>query len=402
MLPGTRLHAASLSSMPATLSILIVARNAARTVTRAVRSAVAESGCPVLLIDDGSEDGTADLAAHVGGERLRLLRAAHGGVSAARQQALEAVTTPYAAWLDADDEWVPGRAERLVRGLEAGATIVSDAVDLHDGASGQWLRRLTVPSFVRGRSGLVRLFERNFLPGDTQVAFRVAAFHAAGGYDPAIIGPESFDLLLRVVARGATLTALDEVGYRMFAYPTSLSRDLARQRRALAQALRKHRYDEVFALYGRAGYPARLAAWGNVLLATYRDEPDVALEWLARASPEHASPDEVLETDGPWPYAEGWRRAFHRGTLALLVGDDETALHELRLAEARRPTPEGANNLGVALFRTGQEAAARNAIALALQRLPDYLDARRNADGEPREITTQPLRAGPARHEYAR
>jgi glycosyltransferase involved in cell wall biosynthesis len=388
--------------MPATLSILIVARDAARTVTRAVRSAVAELDCPVLLIDDGSEDGTADLAEHVGGERLRVIRAAHGGVSAARQQALEAVTTPYAAWLDADDEWVPGRAERMVRALEAGATIVSDALDLHDGMSGRWLRRLTVPGFVRGPGGLVRLFERNFLPGDTQVGFRVAAFRAAGGYDAAIIGPESFDLLLRVVARGATLAAVDEVGYRMYAYPTSLSRDLGRQRRALAQALRKHGYDEVFALYERAGFPARLGAWANVLLATYRDEPHVALEWLERASPEHASAGEVLEPDGPWPYAEGWRRAFHRGTLALLVGDDATAVRELRRAEVRRPTPEGANNLSVALFRTGEQAAARATIALALQRLPDYLDARRNAEGDVREITTQPLRAHPTRHEYAR
>src|SRR5206468_2420392 len=110
----------------------------------------------------------------------------------ARQTGLDAAETEFAAWLDADDEWVPGRMARLQAMLRSGCDIATEAIDLYDGPSGSWLKRLPVPAFLRGPRGAVRLFERNFLPGDTQVAFRVKAYREARGYDGAICGPESF------------------------------------------------------------------------------------------------------------------------------------------------------------------------------------------------------------------
>ncbi len=176
-----------------------------------------------------------------------------GGVALARQTGLDAVDTEYAAWLDADDEWVAGRAARLSSRLADGFDVAVDAIDLYDGPSGARLRQLTAPSFLRVPGGPLRLFERNFLPGDTQVAFRVSVFREAGGYDPAIVGPESLDILLRAIRRGATLTFDDEVGYRMYAYPGSLSRDIARQSTAVAAALAKHDYGGRRRLVPRVG-----------------------------------------------------------------------------------------------------------------------------------------------------
>lgn len=264
------------------------------------------------------------------------------------------------------------------------------------------MRRLKVPSFLRREEVPARLFERNHLPGDSQIGFRVAAFRAAGGYDSGVFGAESFDVLLRAVARGARFSYGDVSGYRMFAYPDSVSRNLVRQRASLAAALKKHKYDDVRRKCLAAGEPARVAGWVLVSMALFRNEPEAALRFLEEASPAEADPDEILERDGPWPFPEGWRRAFHRGTcLLLLGGHDEEAEYELRCAQAFQCTPDGANNLGVALARQGRLEAARDCWNEAQRLFPGYLDARLNFE-DPRadRITTHPLRRQASRSEY--
>ena len=388
---------------PRQFTIAIAARNAAATIERAVRSACAERECELVLVDDHCTDDTVARARAVAGARLRVVRAPDpGGVAVARQTGLAAIETEFAAWLDADDEWIPGRAARLAAALGSGADVAADAIELHDGVSGAYLRRLEVPEFVRREAVPARLFERNHLPGDTQVGFRPAAFRAAGGYDPVAYGVESFDLLLRAIANGARFHWGREAGYRMFAYPQSVSRNLARQRAVLAGVLRKHDYERVRALCRSVGEPERVAAWVLVSMALFREEPAAALRFLDEASPVAADPGEILERDGPWPFREGWRRAFQRGTCLLLLGGrDVEAAAELRRAEALETTPEGANNLGVALARGGGVEAARSCFAQAAARFPGYLDARLNSEAEaPARITTHPLRRQASRAEY--
>lgn len=389
--------------MTGNLTIVIAARNAAATIERAVGSAAAESACPLVLVDDHCTDDTVARARRVAGGRLRVVPApAPGGVTVARQAGLDAVETEFATWLDADDEWLPGRAGRFVEALQGGADVVTEAIELFDGATGERLRRLTIPEFVRREVVPARLFERNYLPGDTQVAFRPGLFREAGGYDPALSVAESFDLLLRAVARGAKFAYGREAGYRMYAYPGSASRHLARQRAALAGALGKHDYENVRRLCLAAGEPPRVAAWVLVSMALYREDPGRALGFVDEASPPVADPLVVLEPTGPVPEPEGWRRSFARGTCLLMLGRSEEAQEALRSAEAWVPTAEGANNLGAALARLGRPAEAKDCWRLALDRFEGFADARENLAGGNLQITTHPLRRQASRAEYAR
>jgi hypothetical protein len=387
--------------MTSAMTILIAVRNGSPLIERAVASCLPETGCPLVVIDDHSVDDTVARAERVGGARLRLVRAPEpGGLSIARRTGLAAIDTEFAAWLDADDEWIPGRAARLAAMLRAGADVASEAIELHDGASGAWLRRMTVPAFLRRPGGAVRLFERNFLPGDAQVGFRTEVFRAAGGYDPAIYAPD-FDPLLRALRGGARFAYGDDPGYRMYAYGGSMSRNIGRFRTALAAALSKHDYADVRRKYQEAGYDSRITAWGLTSMALFRGDPAAALAFLDEASPASADPEEILEPEGPWPFREGWRRAFQRGTILLLLGDGSAAARELRRAEALEVTPEGANNLGVALKRTCGLEQARPLFADALERRPDYADAAANFDGAALDrITTHPLRRDARRTDY--
>ncbi len=389
--------------MTSQLTILIAARNAAATIERAVRSCVAETGCPLLLVDDHCTDDTVARARAIAGARLQVIQAPDpGGIPIARQTGLDAVTTPFATWVDADDEWVAGRAARLIDALQTHDLAV-DAFDLFDGASGHFLERLPAPGFLQRPGGALRLFERNWLPGDSPVGFRVQVYRDAGGYDPAVFGPESYDLFLRAVARGARVAWSNEVGYRIYAYAGSVSRQIARQRAAVATALRKHDYGVIRDQFLRAGYTPRVADWALASMALFRDEPGMALRFIDEASPADADPNEVLEPEGPWPFREGWRRAFSRGVALLKFGGrDEEAAQSFQRAEFLEPTPEGANNLGVAMARLGCGAVARGCFVTASLRYPDFADARANGKAPSDErITTHPLRRIAARRDYA-
>lgn len=144
-----------------------------------------------------------------------------------------------------------------------------------------------------------------------------------------------------------------------------------------------------------------MADWALCSMALFRGDLDAASEFLAKASPSSADPNEVLDPDGPLPYPEGWKRAFFEGTIRLL-GGVEGAEIQLMEAERLRPTPEGANNLGVALHRKGREDECMAQFALASRRLPGYRDALLNQRSEDQSklITTHPIRSHASRNQY--
>ncbi len=104
-----------MSGIP-TISVIIPLYNKGAYVGRAVESALSQSTSPfeVLVIDDGStDDGPARLKAYAGDPRLRLIRQANGGEGAARNRGLSEMRGDVAAFLDADDEWLPGHLEAI-------------------------------------------------------------------------------------------------------------------------------------------------------------------------------------------------------------------------------------------------------------------------------------------------
>ena len=383
------------------VTTVICARNAESTIARAVRSALQQGG-PVLLVDDFSDDRTVAVARSVAGDALRVVRPeVHRTLGYARSVGVAAVATDWLMWLDADDELLSGRAARLLAAARvAGADAVWDAAELYDGASGRLIRQLPMPAFMLRPGAAVRLFERNFTPGPAWPLVRTALARKVG-YNPELPTADDLDFMLRAQGEGENLLFLDTCGYRQYAYPTSLSRNLVHQRNWVAQVLRRHDYEEVRRRYLDSGYGERVAAWGVVSLALFRDEPAAALHFIDDACPPGADPAAVLEPLGPVPEPEGWRRDFGRGACLLLLGRYEGAECALRAAEARVPTAEGANNLGVAVARLGCRAEAEGCWRSALVRFPGFADARENLAGAASlRITTHPLRRQASRGEY--
>jgi glycosyltransferase involved in cell wall biosynthesis len=90
------------------ISAVIAAYNASATLDRAIRSALAQTrpADEIIVVNDGSTDGTADIARRFGSD-VRLICQPNGGASVARNTGIQNAGGDWIAFLDADDEWLP-------------------------------------------------------------------------------------------------------------------------------------------------------------------------------------------------------------------------------------------------------------------------------------------------------
>ena len=95
---------------PVQFSVIIPAYNSATTLAKAIESVLVQSwpAHEVIVVDDGSEDQTGDVAREFG-DRIRLIRQENQGVSIARNRGAEFATGNWLAFLDADDWYYPER-----------------------------------------------------------------------------------------------------------------------------------------------------------------------------------------------------------------------------------------------------------------------------------------------------
>jgi GT2 family glycosyltransferase len=130
------------SDGPGLVSIIIPAHNAARFVTEAIRSALAQTYNPieVIVIDDGSTDATPAIISQMAGTDPRLIPITlpqRKGVSAARNAGLARARGEWIALLDADDQYLPNRiATLLAVAAHEQADLIADNLQMRDFITG--------------------------------------------------------------------------------------------------------------------------------------------------------------------------------------------------------------------------------------------------------------------------
>lgn len=104
------------------VSILIPAYNAQKTIAETLRSAIAQTWerKEIIVADDGSTDGTADVVRRFAWRGVAVFSAENGGLSAAQNHAFRHSEGDYIQWLDADDLLAPDKIERQLAALKEG------------------------------------------------------------------------------------------------------------------------------------------------------------------------------------------------------------------------------------------------------------------------------------------
>ena len=100
-----------------TFSVIIPLFNKRAYIQRAVKSVLDQtfSDFELIVVDDGSTDGSADMIAHVDDPRLKIVRQPNAGVGLARNTGISAAAGIWLALLDADDAWLSDHLSELVR-----------------------------------------------------------------------------------------------------------------------------------------------------------------------------------------------------------------------------------------------------------------------------------------------
>jgi glycosyltransferase involved in cell wall biosynthesis len=108
----------------ATLSTIVPARDAEPYLGEAIESILGQTRPPdqVIVVDDGSVDRTAEVAAGFS-PGVKVLRREAGGVGAAVNSGIELANGELIAFLDADDIWLPRKLERQCSVLESDPAI---------------------------------------------------------------------------------------------------------------------------------------------------------------------------------------------------------------------------------------------------------------------------------------
>jgi len=109
------------------VSVVIPLYNKARYINRCLRSICAQtfSDFELIVVDDGSSDGGGQIARAFGDARIRVIQQQNAGPGAARNRGLAEAQGEYIAFLDADDEWMPGYLARAVTALDTHLTAAS-------------------------------------------------------------------------------------------------------------------------------------------------------------------------------------------------------------------------------------------------------------------------------------
>jgi glycosyltransferase involved in cell wall biosynthesis len=195
------------------ISVIIPAHNVARFVREAVDSALAQTrrDIEVIVVDDGSTDGTADVLGDLDDPRLRVIRESHGGSAAARNAGLRMAAGELVAFLDADDRWAPVNLERQAAFLESHSGV--DMTFGHSLVVDQEGRSLGFRSSSRaGQVSLAQLLRVNEIGNGSCLLLRREALDRAGWFDPALAACVDIDVWLRVASlRPGNVVAIPEV-----------------------------------------------------------------------------------------------------------------------------------------------------------------------------------------------
>lgn len=183
------------------VSVIIPTHNRRTTLPRTVESVLSQTfrDWELIIVDDGSTDGTDQDWADPGDPRIRYLRTEHRGVSAARNLGIQHARFRLIAFLDSDDTWRPKKLEKQLAALEAhpGCLAVhSDEIWIRRGHRvnprkihrkyGGWVYRYSLPRCVISPSSI--LISRQLL-------------NRCGVFDETFPVCEDYELWLRMFAR---------------------------------------------------------------------------------------------------------------------------------------------------------------------------------------------------------
>jgi len=230
-----------------TFSAVVPAYNAEATLAETIGSVFAQTAqdFELLIVDDGSTDGTLELARSFQTDpRVHVVHQANKGLAGARNTGIAAAHGRYVAFLDSDDLWMPDflRATGAALDADPGAAFAYTDGWTLDEDSGRLLRatvmarqRPPMPPPREATAFLEELIKRNFILAEATV--RKRALDDVGPFVESLPAVEDYELWLRLLAHG--YRAVRPPGLLLIRrdHPRSMSKDIVLMHSAARRVL---------------------------------------------------------------------------------------------------------------------------------------------------------------------
>jgi hypothetical protein len=185
------------------ISVVIPTHNRRDLLALTLRSALwqRDIDLEVIVVDDGSTDGSADMVAGVRDERVRVLRNdVARGVSAARNRGIDAVRSDWVAFLDDDDLWAADKLAAQLAAAERGERLWAYVGAVTIAEDNGVIGGIRPPPPER----IVDLIGRyNAIPGGgSNVVVSSTALERVGGFDTSLYNTEDWDMWIRLARMG--------------------------------------------------------------------------------------------------------------------------------------------------------------------------------------------------------
>ena len=216
------------------MSVIIPVHNGERYLAEAVQSVLdtRHESLEILVVDDGSSDGSAEIAS--GLKKVRLLQQEQSGAATARHLGVQVCQGEYVAFLDADDRWTQNK-------MNAQLSFLQERPDC-DGVFGH-VRQFVCPDWKGGPTDFDARPQLSRLPG--ALLMRRNCYQQAGDFNSLYRAGELVDWYLRAEEAGCVFGSVEELVLERRLHPNNHGRlgSLCRQdyARVVMAALRRRR-----------------------------------------------------------------------------------------------------------------------------------------------------------------
>jgi glycosyltransferase involved in cell wall biosynthesis len=232
------------SAKPA-VSVILPLFNRADVVERAIASVLAQSFADfeLIVIDDGSSDGSAAVVEAIADARIVLLRQPrNAGGNAARNRGIEAARAPLLAFLDSDDHYLDGKLAAVVAAFAERPDLdllIDSYVKTYEPAARRRNVECRNPRLATNGEVLEALFTRQIWKATPGISVRRDAAIRAGLFAEDLKRRQDFDFILRVAAVGLCATS-DEILWVKTYSTATISADPSNFAAAMLDFHRRH------------------------------------------------------------------------------------------------------------------------------------------------------------------
>ena len=208
------------------ISVVIPLYNKEASIKNTVRSVLSQNHLPaeIIVVDDGSTDESLKRLEEIKNPLIRIIRQENRGVSVARNRGVSEATTPWIAFLDGDDIWLPDHLETVIKMINAFPKKHFFSTSF---AVNHTQDNYVTDNFYEVENYFQCFFDRSYVVNSSTAVFSKISFMKTSQFDVTLKSGEDIDFWIRLF-KNEGLVRSDKVTiiYKMDAENRALGRNI--------------------------------------------------------------------------------------------------------------------------------------------------------------------------------